>query len=449
MNKRKKDVLQDALLSARELEQAAKRNAHDALIEAFTPRLTDVIRQTLNEEGPGPQLDDPVTDLAKGEEEETESSEVQNDAEVSDGHPEDISPDQGDKEISGKGKKHDLDRSAPQPGQMTEEEDMDDEDMVDEDDAYLGKRKMTEEDDLDLDDMEEGEDHDVGKLHFDDRDAGDSSFERGDGDLNEEEEMDDEEIDLDVDDEAGDDEELDIDVGMDEEDEPVDDEDDSELDIPAELFDDEEDMDDDDDVPVADMDGGDEELPLDEPDDDLDDESDDEEIDLDVIDDEEPEMEEMEDMPMGDEEFEEGLYLRREGEFEKVDPEEALQSRIDDLEEERQKLANAVGFLKGQLGESTLLNAKLAHLVRLYESGLFSKDEKRRIAERLDEARSVKRVKTVYNSIVKEAGDRTVLDDIHDVITESRSRRSTKPTGESVYESDEVRRMKRLAGLDD
>jgi hypothetical protein len=54
----------------------------------------------------------------------------------------------------------------------------------------------------------------------------------------------------------------------------------------------------------------------------------------------------------------------------------------------------------------------------------------------------------VYKNIVKEADSRTVLDDIHDVITESRVRRSSKPSGESVYESDEVRRMRKLAGLD-
>lgn len=427
---KKKDIVQDALLIAKSLEEAAKKNAQDIVVEAFTPRLMDVVRHTIREEGPGPQLDDPVTDLASGEEEETESSEVQNDAQVSDGHPEGISPSQGDHEISGKGKKHDLDRTAPEPGQMTEGEYEDD-------------------------DMEEGEDHDVGKLHFDDRDAGDSSFERGDGEFNESDD-----IDLDVDDEAGDDEELDIDIGMDEEedmdlddedeldlemdmgDDPEDDvfeaedeedaEGDEELEIPDELFDDAEDQDvpEDGEEPVED--------------------EEDEELDLDVVDDEDPDMsEEYDEDMMGDEEFEEGLYVRKEGEFQKVDPSQALEARMQDLEEERDKLANALTAMKGQLGEQHLLNVKLVHLVRLYESGQFSSKEKRRIAERLDRCSSAKRVKSVFKSIVAEASDRTVLDDVHDVLTEQRVRRTSQPTGETVYESDEVKRMKRLAGLGD
>lgn len=439
---KKKDIVKDALLTARDLEIAAKRNARNVMIEAFAPRLTDVIRQTIREEGPGPQLDDPVTDLAKGEEEETESSEVQNDAEVSDAHPEAISPDQGDKEIAGKGKKHDIDRPAPAPGQMTEEEDMDDE-LID------------EEDDIELDDMEEGEDHDVGKLHFDDRDAGDSSFERGDGeshnvgpnegddyDLDEEEDIDLEEMedmDLEEEDELDleDDDEVDLEEEDDEEVAPEDGdpegEDDEEIEIPDELFDDADDQELPEDGEEADADA--------EPE-----EEDDEELDLDVVDDEAG-MEEQ-DMELGDEEFEEGLYLRREGEFQKVDPSEALQSRIDDLEEERDKLASAVTALKGQLGETNLYNLKLTHLVRLYESGLFSRKEKRRIAERLDRCNSQKQVKQVFQNIVTEAESRTVLDDVHDAITESRVRRNSKPTGESVYESDEIRRMRKIAGLD-
>lgn len=442
---KKKDIVRDALLIARDLEIAAKKNAQDIVVEAFAPRLMDVVRQTIREEGPGPQLDDPVTKLASSEEEETESSEVQNDAQVSDGHPEGISPTQGDHELSGKGKKHDLDRTAPAPGQMTENEDGDEDD-------YMG----------DEDPMEEGEDHDLGKLHFDDRDAGDSEF----ASVHESDDMDDDDIDLDVDPSAGDDEELDIDVGMDEDDDmdlddmdgedeldlenddmdmddmdmdDVDPEDDvfeaedeeggEDLEIPDELFDDADDQD------V----GGDEDVPVDE---------DDEELDLDVVDDEDPDMSGDEDM-MGDEEFEEGLYVRKEGKFEKVDPSQALEARMNDLEEERNKLANALTAMKGQLGEQHLLNVKLVHLVRLYESGQFSSKEKRRIAERLDRCGSPKKVQAVYKSIVAEASDRTVLDDVHDVLTEQRVRRTSRPTGEAVYESEEVKRMRRLAGLED
>jgi hypothetical protein len=420
--RKNKDIVKDALLTAKELEQAAKRNAQDVIIEAFTPRLIDVIRQTLSEEGPGPQLADPVTKLAKGEEEETESDEVQNKAEVSDGHPEKIKPGMDDREIGKKGKKHDLDRAAPAPGQMTEEEELDDEE--------------------DVEDVEEGEDHDIGKLYFDDRDEGDSDF-LHELDLDDE----DDEMQFEDDDMDADDEEL---VNQD----PIDavddvfeqDEDeDEELELPDELFNDENDQDMDDvpsDEPV-DAEASAEEAPMeDEEDDELDEE--DEELDIDIEDDEA----DMEENDMDAEEYDDGLYVRREGQFMKVNPSEALEDKMNDLEEEKTKLANAVATLKGQLGEVNLFNAKMAHLVKLYESGLFSRSEKRRIAERLDSCKSTKQVQVVYKNIVKEADSRTVLDDIHDVITESRVRRSSKPSGESVYESDEVRRMRKLAGLD-
>lgn len=406
---KKKDIVKDALISAAELEKAAKANAIGTLVEAFTPRLEDVIRRTLNEEGPGPQLDDPVTKLAKGEEEETESSEVQNDAQVSDGHPEKISPTQGDKEISNKGKKHDLDREAPKPGNMTESDDEDDDDMP-----------------IDSDPMEEGEDHDVGKLNFDDRDSGDSDFETVDEGLDMD---DDDELELEADDEEdmGDEEDGAEELDLGDEGDSLEGGDDEELELPDELFDDPDEGD------------AEEEPEMDE---------DDEELDLDIVDDE-PDMEDGEDMPGGDEEFEEGLYVRREGQFIKVDPAEALEDKMKDLEEERTKLANAVGFLKGQLGEVNLFNAKLAHLVKLYESGLFSRNEKKSIAVKLDECTTIKGVKAMFKKIVAETSDRTVLDSVHNVIAESRVRRNTKPTGESVYESAEVRRMKRLAGIDD
>ena len=71
--KRKKDIVQDALLTAKELETAAKSNAQDVIIEAFAPRLIDLVRQTISEEGPGPQLASPVTALAKSEEENDEA----------------------------------------------------------------------------------------------------------------------------------------------------------------------------------------------------------------------------------------------------------------------------------------------------------------------------------------------------------------------------------------
>ena len=320
----------------------------------------------------------------------------------------------------------------------------------------LFKKKLNEEEEFDVDDenipvddsedeeepmedepVKEGTEHDLGKEPDAGRDDTDASGEELEeyATVTEAEEED----------EEGDSE--------DETPEPEEDAEEEEFEIPDELFDDEEeeaeeDMDEEDDVvmdtddeeePEGDSEEDDSEESEDvEEDEEFDDVEDDEELDID-IDDEDEEMEEPE------EEYDEGLYMRKEGQFVKVSPEDALNYRKSELEEENERLTGALTALRGQIAEANTFNAKLAYTNKLYNSGLFNTSEKESIVERMDECESVDEVKHLYSKIVKEVKTNNPLDNFSKTIKEAKTVSKTK--SENIFESTEVLRMKKMAGI--
>jgi len=243
--------------------------------------------------------------------------------------------------------------------------------------------------------------------------------------------------------------------------EAEDEEPEEDFEVPEDLFGDEdEDMEfsdeDDVDIDVEDDFGDDEpEEDLEEEDDDLElsddmglDDGDDEEIDLDIEEDDFEDEESLEGDPLDDmdlddeEEFEEGLYMRKEGEFQKVTPAEYLKTRLGELEEENEKLSNALNALGEQLQETNLFNAKLAHLNKLHMTGAFSNREKESIAERLDACESINEVKRTYKNIVVETRNKNPLDDFSNMI--KRNRTAKKAKTENIYESSDVVRMRNI-----
>lgn len=215
------------------------------------------------------------------------------------------------------------------------------------------------------------------------------------------------------------------------------DEDKEKLDVPDDLFDDEKDITKEADEPEIkdDFDGADDEVEI-EIDDEKDDTNEGVEIEIDDSDEEEKDED-------AKEEVDENLYVRESnGSFKKITPAEYLKTRIDTLEEEKDKLTNAVESLQGQLQETHLFNAKLAHLNKLYMTGAFTNSEKERIAERLDECDTLDDVKGLYKTIISEVKNTNPLDDFSNLIKENRLSRNTKT--ENIYESADVSRMKRI-----
>ena len=269
------------------------------------------------------------------------------------------------------------------------------------------KSALAEEDEVELDDDEEI------------TEADDSCSDDDEEITEAEDEEDDEDIDIDIEDDDEDSDDDDEEITEDEDSD--DEEDDEELEIDDEMFDDSEVEDDEDiDIDIED-------------DEDIDIEDD--EIELDIEDDEEDEI-------TGDD-LEEGLYARRNGEFVKVTPTQYLENKIEDLEEEKGKLANAVTYLRDQLQEVNLFNTKLTYANKLYESGMFNAEEKLIVAERLDECNNIKQIKREYKSITRQLDNSNPLDQINEMI----KTKSKRVISENVYESDEMNRMKKLAGI--
>jgi hypothetical protein len=276
------------------------------------------------------------------------------------------------------------------------------------------KSALSEDDEVELDDEEVTESDDVDDVD-DDELTEDEDMDIDDEEITESDDVDD---DIDLDDEG--DEGIDVDF----------DDEDEELEVDEELFDDSE-VDEDEDLELDIED--DEDLELDIEDEELID--DDEDIELDIEDDEEDFVD--------DDDLEEGLYARRNGKFNKVTPTQYLESKVEDLEEERDKLANAVTYLRDQLQEVNLFNTKLTYANKLYESGVFNVEEKLDVAVRLDECRSIKQVKREYKRITRQLNNSNPLDQINEMI-QSKSKRVIS---ENVYESNEMSRMKKLAGI--
>ena len=337
-------------------------------------------------------------------------------------------------------------KSAIYEAEEVDDEDMEDDDDVEDDEEEIEEAKHDngkepdpgrEGTDPAIDDDEENKPIDIAES--DDEDEDDFG---GDSDPDEDEDGD-EPI------EEGDDEDSD---------------DDEELDVPDEVFDDEDDVANDD---SSGSDPGDGDEDVDDDDDvevkismdDDDDEDVDEDIDIDVEDDDEDGEEDsyggedFEDDSEDDgeqEEFEEGLYIHKGGKFQKTTPAEYMQTRVSELEEENEKYQKALGALNGQLKETNLFNAKLAHLNKLYMSGAFTNDEKLSIAERLDECDEINEVKAVYKKVIKEVENKNPLEDFSNVIKEVRNKNNGTPKEkDNVYKSEELARMLKIATYDE
>jgi hypothetical protein len=305
----KKKIMEEALIEAEELERASIENATKMVVESFQPTFVSFFKDILSE----------VEDEEFVEDEPEELEEYVRDA----------------------GKSEDAGRDETDPSDATiDEGDHDDPSYIAPDPVKSDLKEPSEKIDGEISSTKNKDVEGDGQK---------PATEKIDGEINEEEEP-----------EIEDDEE---EIG----DEEVGDEEgsDDELEISDELFDDEDDEIEPEEDPE--MDSDEEEIEFTG---EFDDEED-EEIDLDIEDDDEFESEEEFELDTDEDEFEEGLYIRKEGKFIKTSPAEALKARISELEQENSKLVAAYETLNGQLKETHLFNAKLAHLNKLYMSGMF------------------------------------------------------------------------------
>jgi hypothetical protein len=123
-----------------------------------------------------------------------------------------------------------------------------------------------------------------------------------------------------------------------------------------------------------------------------------------------------------------------------------LKKENNGLKSERKEFEEAFVQLREQFDEMQTFNGKLALVNKLLMNGGLSFDEKLKVCEQFDSADTIEEAQKIYKSIIKE--NNIKVNDVASKI-KSTTTHTAKPTTEAkpLYESDEARRMKQLAGL--
>jgi hypothetical protein len=143
----------------------------------------------------------------------------------------------------------------------------------------------------------------------------------------------------------------------------------------------------------------------------------------------------------------EARRMKRNGQLAERSPRRA-NKKINTLVNEVKKYKSAVTELRKKLTETNLFNAKLLYTNKLLQNENITSKQKLFIAERLDEARSLREVKIIYNNLADSMNLRKVNES-------ARSKRrvlgsSSKPTrtgAANLNEGVEAQRWAKLAGL--
>ncbi|GIV44000.1 MAG: hypothetical protein KatS3mg035_1123 [Bacteroidia bacterium] len=123
-----------------------------------------------------------------------------------------------------------------------------------------------------------------------------------------------------------------------------------------------------------------------------------------------------------------------------------LKIELDELKLERKEFQDAFIQLREQFDEMQTFNGKLALVNKLLMNGGLSFEQKLKVCEQFDQTKTIEEAQKLYKNIIKE-------NNIKVSDASSRIKASTTHTAKSnaevkpLYESDEVRRMKQLAGL--
>ena len=132
------------------------------------------------------------------------------------------------------------------------------------------------------------------------------------------------------------------------------------------------------------------------------------------------------------------------------------ESKMDELKQENESLKKTIKeykesfvVLRKQINEVQVFNAKLAYANKLFINGGLKNEEKVRIAEEFDKVSTVEDAKKLYNNLLKEVSEvKTVK------VAPEEKLKSVKPSvqqpsekSQTLYESDEMKRMKQLAGI--
>ena len=116
-------------------------------------------------------------------------------------------------------------------------------------------------------------------------------------------------------------------------------------------------------------------------------------------------------------------------------------------EKEMEEAYNVIRYLKSQLQEVNLLNAKLLFSNKLFKNHELNESQKMKVIENFDRAHNMREVKLVYSTLAEGFGKTKSKVRIKESYA-SKPTRSTKPAARVITEGNELAtRWKKLAGL--
>jgi hypothetical protein len=130
-------------------------------------------------------------------------------------------------------------------------------------------------------------------------------------------------------------------------------------------------------------------------------------------------------------------------------------SKNDELLKENESLKQTIKeykesfvVLRKQINEVQIFNAKLAYANKLFTNGGLTNDEKIKIAEDFDKVQTIEEAKKLYNTFLNEMKiSKSPKTTSIDKLKSSSPAVVSSSNSQTLFESDEMRRMKRLAGI--
>ena len=125
----------------------------------------------------------------------------------------------------------------------------------------------------------------------------------------------------------------------------------------------------------------------------------------------------------------------------------SLKSEAKTLQGEIKKFEEGFVDLRSQFNEMQLFNGKLALVNKVLMNGGLTTEEKIKVCEQFDSVNTYEEANRLFKIIIKENNIKVGVDAKAKLKTPSTNTAKPKSTSGPLYESDEAKRLKKLAGI--
>lgn len=156
--------------------------------------------------------------------------------------------------------------------------------------------------------------------------------------------------------------------------------------------------------------------------------------------------------PIGVNEGVENIKAQYESKIDELTKENAgLKEAVEKFKSENEDYKTAFVELRQQVNEAQIFNGKLAYANQLLNRAGITAEEKIRIAEAFDKAETIEEAKKLYNSLISEINNSVNAETVSKLKSTAKPQvvQSKEPVTktETIYESEERKKMLRLAGI--